>query len=214
MTKRTPAQLSVRQERFVHGILGGLSQREAYERAGYVARGAAADVQASRLVRNPKVAARLESERRRLRERADVDADRVTREFARVAFLDPGGVVHVKKVEDIAELPRDVRAAISGWKWDSDGRVVIKFFNKLDALDKLARHLGLYQDDGESVGRDGERLTKTVFWRFVASFHLSRDIPFGQAYRFAEGHPELVEEWGREHGILEGGQRAGGPTDV
>jgi phage terminase small subunit len=53
-----------RQRRFADGVLSGLSATEAYEKAGYKARGAAAESKASRLVRNGKVAAYMAEKRK------------------------------------------------------------------------------------------------------------------------------------------------------
>ncbi|TPM27259.1 Terminase small subunit [Mesorhizobium sp. B2-2-2] len=53
------SKLNARQERFCLGLAEGLPQSRAYVEAGYVARGNAAEVEASKMVRLPKVAARL-----------------------------------------------------------------------------------------------------------------------------------------------------------
>jgi phage terminase small subunit len=51
--------LTARQEAFCRGVAKGLPQSRAYVEAGYDARGNAAEVEASKMVRNPKVRARL-----------------------------------------------------------------------------------------------------------------------------------------------------------
>ncbi|RWN51944.1 terminase small subunit [Mesorhizobium sp.] len=53
------AKLNIRQERFCLGLAEGLPQSRAYIEAGYRARGNAAEVEASKMVRLPKVAARI-----------------------------------------------------------------------------------------------------------------------------------------------------------
>ncbi|RWN51538.1 terminase small subunit [Mesorhizobium sp.] len=53
------AKLNIRQERFCLGLAEGLPQSRAYIDAGYRARGNAAEVEASKMVRLPKVAARI-----------------------------------------------------------------------------------------------------------------------------------------------------------
>jgi phage terminase small subunit len=67
--------LHPRQERFVALVTSGLPAGRAYEQAGYRSRGNAADVGASKLVRNPKVARALEAERE-----ATLKASRMSRE--------------------------------------------------------------------------------------------------------------------------------------
>ena len=53
--------LSTQQKRFADGVLSGLPAGRAYEAAGYTQTGAAADVGASRLIRNGKVSEYIES---------------------------------------------------------------------------------------------------------------------------------------------------------
>ncbi len=67
--------LNPRQERFVALVASGVPGGRAYEQAGYRSQGNAADVGASKLLRNPKVAGALEDERRAVRE-----ASRLTRD--------------------------------------------------------------------------------------------------------------------------------------
>ena len=54
-------KLSTQQKRFADGVLSGLPAGRAYEQAGYSQTGAAADVGASRLIRNDKVSEYIES---------------------------------------------------------------------------------------------------------------------------------------------------------
>ena len=67
--------LHPRQERFVALVTSGLPAGRAYEQAGYRSRGNAADVGASKLVRNPKVARALGAQRE-----ATLKAPRMSRE--------------------------------------------------------------------------------------------------------------------------------------
>jgi phage terminase small subunit len=45
------------------------------------------------------------------------------------------------------QLDEDTAAAVASFKIDEYGRIEYKFWNKVDALDKLMRHLGLYERD-------------------------------------------------------------------
>ena len=67
---KTPKKLSIQQERFKNNLLKGLNQKDAYIKAGYKARGAAAETHSSRLVRNGKFAAEL----KKAKEKAAVEA--------------------------------------------------------------------------------------------------------------------------------------------
>jgi phage terminase small subunit len=53
------AMLNARQEAFARGLAEGMSQRQAYMAAGYGCKGTTADENASRLLGNAKVAARV-----------------------------------------------------------------------------------------------------------------------------------------------------------
>lgn len=57
------SNLTTKQEKYVQGLVAGLSQRKAYIEAGYAARGKTdnyIDVEASRLFKNPKVSQRYQ----------------------------------------------------------------------------------------------------------------------------------------------------------
>jgi phage terminase small subunit len=55
-----PPLENARHEKFAQGLAQGMSATEAYRQAGYDAKGNAAEVAASRLIRNTKVASRVE----------------------------------------------------------------------------------------------------------------------------------------------------------
>jgi len=60
-----PILANSRHEKFAQGLAQGMSAAEAYKQAGYDAKGNAAEVSASRLLRNDKVAARVEELKQR-----------------------------------------------------------------------------------------------------------------------------------------------------
>lgn len=69
------AILNIRQEKFCQGLAEGLPQSRAYIEAGYNARGNAAEVEASKMVRLPKVAARIAELRAEAATRSAVNVD-------------------------------------------------------------------------------------------------------------------------------------------
>ncbi|MEO8685610.1 MAG: terminase small subunit [Devosia sp.] len=69
------AKLNTRQERFCHGLAEGLAQSRAYIEAGYTARGNAAEVEASKMVRLPKVAARIAELQAKAARRSEITVD-------------------------------------------------------------------------------------------------------------------------------------------
>jgi phage terminase small subunit len=75
--------LTLKQARFVEEYIVDLNGRQAAIRAGYSPK--TAEVQASRLLRNAKLQATLESAIRERSKRAELSSDRVVEELARIA---------------------------------------------------------------------------------------------------------------------------------
>ena len=141
--------LTPKQARFVEEYIIDLTGKQAAVRAGYAAK--AAEVQASRLLRNAKVRVALEDAMQARSKRTTVTTDRVLTEFARLAFANmrdywprPGETI------DLSRLDQDRTAAIAeitiDEAMDTAGvlhrRTRLKLHDKKGALDSLARHLG------------------------------------------------------------------------
>ncbi|MBZ9810714.1 terminase small subunit [Mesorhizobium sp. ESP-6-2] len=75
------SKLNIRQERFCQGLIEGLTQTRAYVEAGYTARGNAAEVEASKMVRLPKVAARVAQLRAAAARRWEITVDDLVAEL-------------------------------------------------------------------------------------------------------------------------------------
>ncbi|MER8373688.1 terminase small subunit [Mesorhizobium sp. M1406] len=75
------SKLNIRHERFCHALAEGLPQSRAYIEAGYAARGNAAEVEASKMVRLPKVAARVAELQGKAAERAVVTIETIARQL-------------------------------------------------------------------------------------------------------------------------------------
>lgn len=73
--------LNHRQEAFCRGLAEGLPQSRAYIDAGYASRGNAAEVSASQLLRNPKVAARVARLQADAARRSEVTVDSLVTEL-------------------------------------------------------------------------------------------------------------------------------------
>lgn len=148
------------EHRFVHEYLidenGVRSYMAAYPNASY----AAAAVQACVLLKRPNIKANIKAARDAYRKRCFLRADAVLREVARVAFADVGDLFDGQgNLLPIRDIPLDTRKAIQSVKV-TGGRLTgrpasgrrrsrtaeiaeIKFWDKLAALEKLCRHLGL-----------------------------------------------------------------------
>ena len=135
------------------------------------------EVEGHKLLRNPEISAYLERKRREAEQRADVSQADVLREFARLGFSRISGVFDEHGgLKSPDRLPVDVDASISsievvtrlGSTKDEDGNREVEYVNKIrlwdknSALDKLARHLGMYDADNRQQGDPMSRLLEMI----------------------------------------------------
>jgi phage terminase small subunit len=169
--------LTVKQEKFCQKYIETGNASEAY-RFAYDSRGTDKTVweSASKLLADPKVAARVAELQAHHLKRHEITVDRVLKEYGKLAFhdirkaFDENG--HLKPVH---ELDDDTAAAIAGIdivqnqvggaEISSEGiRVVdsftkkIKLTDKRAALDSIARHLGMFKDTVK-IEHDYEEMT-------------------------------------------------------
>jgi phage terminase small subunit len=139
--------MNPRQQRFVEEYLIDLNGYRAAVRAGYAEKGARNI--ASRLLREPEIAAAVEKAKEERRERLRITADRVLAELARIAFADIGRLVVQNEkglsLKDTSDLSPDDLAAVAAMEISADGKARVRLHSKLRALDAIARHLGLFE---------------------------------------------------------------------
>ncbi len=150
--------LNPKQERFVAEYLVDLNATQAAIRAGYSPK--TAGVQAFDLLKKPEIAAALERQRNQHAKNTGLTVERVLQEAMRLAFFD------IRKLTDaegnpipINQLDDDTAAAIQGLELatersrDEDGSVTVvrkyKIADKNAALERLFKHLGLFQKDND-----------------------------------------------------------------
>ena len=177
---RMPA-LTPKQSRFVEEYLLDACAGKAAERAGYSPK--TANQQGHILLSHSGVRAAIDARMIRRSEKTEIDAARVLKEIAAMAFYDPADLIGVARElagsekclqgegviemngkryavsgicspSHIAGLPEIVRRAIVGWGWDRNQNFILKLADKSKALDQLARHLSLYNDKLEVNGVD------------------------------------------------------------
>jgi len=140
-----PVLNNSRHEIFANVIARGETISRAYVLAGYKEN----DANATNLSRLPHIAERIQEIKGRAADRAQVTAERVLRELARLGFADITEAVSVSrgkvKIKDTKDLDPDLRAAIAEIRAGRDGTVV-KFHDKVAALEKLGKHLGMFKD--------------------------------------------------------------------
>ena len=163
-----PILSNSKHERFAQALAQGASASAAFVSAGY----AKNDGNASRLRGNEKVSARVEELLAEGAKQAGVTIQRVVEELAKIGFSDIRRVVEWSGSEVADEVdgeddgvPRVVvraanivrligsdtvddatAAAISEISQSKEGALKVKLHSKLDALEKLGKHLGMFKD--------------------------------------------------------------------
>ena len=155
---RKSGRLNAQESRFVEEYLVDFDAKAAALRAGYPRRAAAST--GARLLGDAPIAAAIEKAVAARREKIRVTADRVVEEYAHIAFAnlhdfydwDRGGA----KLRPKGALTEADTAAIAELKTNGKGgSVSVKLYNKMAALNALARHLGLF--DPKARGEKAER---------------------------------------------------------
>jgi phage terminase small subunit len=157
--KPAKVPLRPRHERFCLAVLRGIPNIDAYLEAGYRCTRAAASVAVSRLMRRPDIRERLDVLSEKAAADSGVTTERVLSELAKVAFLDIGNLFDKHgNLKSITELDDDTAAGLARFEYEEIytgrgetreriGRVTrIKLHDKLAALTRLARLLGMFRE--------------------------------------------------------------------
>lgn len=162
--------MTPQQEAFVREYLIDLNATQAAIRAGYSAKTAGS--QGERLLKNVEIAEAIKEAQAKRAERTEITADRVLQEYARIAFYNPGRIFRVDENglpqidmsnadEDdwrvVAEVANETTQVMLG---EDQGirkvtKAKVKHHCKLQALNALAKHLGMMTDkiDVTSAGQ-------------------------------------------------------------
>jgi len=151
-----------------------MTASDAYVAAGYKRH----DGNAGRCARDPRVQARVAEILAEGAEKAGVTVQRIVDELAKIAFADirkavkwrghltresdnpdGGDVLVIKEIVtnhvalvDGDEIDDDTAAAISEISQNQSGGVKLKMHDKLSALEKLGKHLGMFKERVEHSG--------------------------------------------------------------
>jgi len=146
-----------KQKRFCEEYLIDLNATQAAIRAGYSPDSARQS--GSDNMNNPYIRARIDAALAERSKRTGVNADRVVRELARVAFVNANNVINMDSATIKDDACEDDTAAVASVKVKTiptaDGEGVereIKLADKLKALELLGRHLGMFTDKVEHSG--------------------------------------------------------------
>ncbi len=159
-----------RHERFVLRMVQGMTQRQAYaeafgtpmddkDRSGSMT----IDRKAWVMMRRREVAARIEYLRTEMANNIISDGSRIMRELAEIAtvsaadlFGDDGEMLPV------TEWPPRLMAAVSSVEVDEYGKIRVRLWDKLSAIDKIAKNLGLYKVDNEQKSDPVRELAQAI----------------------------------------------------
>jgi Phage terminase, small subunit len=153
-------KLTAKQEKFCNEYLIDLNATQAAIRAGYSEKTAAV-IGAQNLIKL-NIANFIQEKQKELQEETGITQKRVLEEYAKIAFSD------IRQMFDgnnmllsLKDVPDDIAACLSSvevdqlWGASMDGKVQIgetkkvKVWNKINALDSLARHFGMFEKDNE-----------------------------------------------------------------
>ena len=178
MKKKTKKRkLTGLQKRFVDILhsMASPSKLKAFNLAGYKSTGKVGQVEANKTLNLPHVKAYYKSLRKKATERAQKSADDIIEELTKVAFSNIKHYLNIKDDEvyfkDFADITDEQAAAVESvkvmkkiikGKKEGDDDVEIqatqfKLCSKLNALEQLGKHLGIYDKDNQ------QRTPKEVF---------------------------------------------------
>jgi len=100
------------------------------------------------LLENPRITARISKLRANAVRKQELSIDRVLEEVRHSAFVDPLSLYGAGgKLLPMKDIPEATRRAIASLVIQKDGTTRIKFCDKLQALERLMRFLGMFEKD-------------------------------------------------------------------
>lgn len=158
------SKLTIKQEKFCQKVLetGNISDayRESYNASKM--KPETINNKAYILSNKGEVRARIKQLQEEAEKRNEVTIDRILKELKLISFLDPRQLFDENgDLKDVKDLPEDVARAIAEVKVEEvvmnkmskRVKTTVKMYSKLDAIEKIAKHLGFYQKDNEQQGK-------------------------------------------------------------
>lgn len=151
------AKLTAKQKRFIEEYLIDLNATQAAIRAGYSPHTAGAIGHEN--LNKPEIRARIDKALAERSKRTGINADRVVRELARIALVNPANVIDFDVATIFDDASEDDLAAIASVKVKTipgeNGDIVereVRMYDKNRALELLGKHLGMFKDRLEING--------------------------------------------------------------
>lgn len=164
--RRDEKMLTPKEAKFVAAYLETSNATEAAKRAGYRS--------AQGLLKRPQIRKELKARMGKVMAKKEVTAERVVEELAKIAFANIDDFVDdeyrvkpkpkrraMAAVQEVTtETFVDRRKDVDDGDKEDVKRVKMKMYSKLDALNSLGRHFGIFTDKVEVSGDLGERLDR------------------------------------------------------
>lgn len=154
--------LTKKQKIFVDEYLIDLNATQAAIRAGYSPDTAGSI--GSENLKKPEIRARIEKAMAERSKRTGINQDRIIMELAKIALLNPKGLVNFDEATIKEDATDEDVAAVASVKVKrfptKDGEGVereVKMYDKTKVLELLGRHLGMFKDKVEVSGLDEEK---------------------------------------------------------
>jgi len=162
--------LTIKQEKFAQGLFIGLTQREAYKQSFSATnmKDKTIDERACILANQDKIRTRCKELTDELKERNMVTVDKILAEYSKIGFSDIKDFLEFKTDKCIAEYDEkgkaivdykqivDVKPSsevdgtlINEISIGKDGTLKFKLHDKMAALEKMGKHLGMFIDKVE-----------------------------------------------------------------
>ncbi len=139
--------LSAKRKRFCEEYVKCLDGNKAAILAGYSKK--TARNKASNLLTMPKVASYLKQLQDGIAKRNEITIDELIRDLAEIKNLDVADLYDIDGLPvDISQLPASFTRCIQEVT-ETNTATKIKVYSKLEAIEKLAKHLGFYEKDNK-----------------------------------------------------------------
>lgn len=170
-----PKGLTAKQQRFVDEYLIDLNATQAAIRAGYSEKTAGSV--GNENLKKPDIAAAISKAQEKASERTETTVDRVLKELSRIGFSDlrkaftaNGELLHPQEWDDdtaAAIASVEVVTRQTGEVAENGAKEVehihkVKFWDKNSALDKIAKHLGMFIDRTETRISAGDGIAELM----------------------------------------------------
>lgn len=153
------SKLSPKQLRFCQEYVVDLNASAAAIRAGYAGR--SAGVHASRMLKKANIKHKIKDLQKKISENLEITAEMVVKEFAKCGFSNIQNYISGgNTIRDLSNIPADHAAAVESVKHVENRvetkngtfvttTVTTKLHDKISALEKIGRHLGIFERDNK-----------------------------------------------------------------